>query len=285
VEGYPLSTNQTRFFAPAKLNLFLHVVGRREDGYHELQTLFRFLDFGDWLEFIPTPETAIDRTSGNEAVSIDEDLIIRAARLLQSQSGCSRGVEISVEKKIPLGAGLGGGSSDAATTLLALNQLWGLGLSSSELKELGLSLGADVPVFIQGHSAWAEGVGDRLSAVELPPATYLVVIPPVNVSTSRIFLDSKLTRNSPLITIADYQAGESRNDLEKVTCRLYPEMGEVLEWLGDYGRARMTGSGAAVFIELENTVFGQSVLAQMPEMWRGFIAQGVDFHPFWRNEH
>ncbi len=128
-------------------------------------------------------------------------------------------------------------------------------------------------------------MGDRLSAVELPPATYLVVIPPVNVSTSRIFLDSKLTRNSPLITIADYQAGESRNDLEKVTCRLYPEVGEVLEWLGDYGRARMTGSGAAVFIELENTVFGQSVLAQMPEMWRGFIAQGVDFHPFWRNEH
>lgn len=271
-----------RFFAPAKLNLFLHVVGRREDGYHQLQTLFRFLDFGDWLELNPTHGPAIRRISGNEEVLMNEDLILRAAHLLQSEAGCSRGVEISVDKKIPLGAGLGGGSSDAATTLLALNRLWGLGLSRPELKGLGLSLGADVPLFIEGRSAWAEGVGDQLNAVELPPTTYLVVMPPVNVATSQIFSDSKLTRNSPLITIADYQAGESRNDLEQVTSRLYPEVGKVLEWLGAHGHPRMTGSGGAVFLELEDRVLGEELLQKMPERWRGIIAQGVDNHPFWR---
>lgn len=268
--------------APAKLNLFLHVTGRRSDGYHLLQTVFRFLDFGDELGFELTDEGRIRRAAPLAGVPEEQDLTVRAARLLKERSGVSQGVVIHLTKRLPLGGGLGGGSSDAATTLIALNTLWGANLSVDELARLGLALGADVPVFVRGNAAWAEGVGEVLSPVALPPAWYVVLIPPVTVSTAEVFADSKLTRNTPPITIRDFLAGRGRNDLEPVVCRRHPEVAQALEWLRRYGDARMTGSGGCVFLAVPDEAVGLEILAKVQMPLSGFVARGLDRHPIYR---
>jgi 4-diphosphocytidyl-2-C-methyl-D-erythritol kinase len=269
--------------APAKLNLFLHVVGRRPDGYHLLQTLFRFIDLQDTLHFTLRDDGAVRRTSAIEGVAEEQDLCVRAARLLQSETGCGLGVDIAVEKRIPMGGGLGGGSSDAATTLIALNRLWSLGLSRSRLMQIGLSLGADVPVFVFGENAFAEGVGEELQAYPLPEAWYVVLTPPVHVPTAQIFARPELTRNTVSITMRALLEGQSglqlRNDLEPVVCGLYPEVGRYIAWLSSFGKAMMTGSGSCVFAEFASRNKAEEVLQQLPNGMRGVVAQGLTRHP------
>ncbi len=274
-------TGPTRYPAPAKLNLFLHVTGRRKDGYHELQTVFRFLDYGDELAFNLRPDGIIRRSTPVAGVPEDCDLCVRAARLLQAQSGCAWGADIELFKRLPLGGGLGGGSSDAATTLIVLNRLWGTGLTGAQLEALALQLGADVPVFVYGRSAFAEGVGERLQALHLEPAWYVVLVPEAAVSTTEIFSDAELTRNTNAITIAAFSVGQGHNDLEPVVCRRYPEVARHLEWLRRYGDARMTGSGACVFCAFENEAQAARVLSELPGGMRGFAARGLDRHPLW----
>ena len=272
---------ETSYPAPAKLNLFLHVVGRRADGYHLLQSVFRFLDHGDRLRFEIRPDGAILRASELPGVAPENDLCVRAARLLQQATGCRQGVEISLEKILPLGGGLGGGSSDAATTLLALNRLWGVDLSRLQLQELALKLGADVPVFVFGESAFAEGVGEQLRRIVLPPAWYVVLVPPVQVPTAEVFASAELTRNTPAIRPEDFAAGQGRNDLEPVVCRNYPQVAECLSWLKTFGDARMTGSGACVFAAFPAEEDARRVFALKPAAMGGFVARGVDRHPLW----
>ena len=264
--------------APAKLNLFLHITGQRDDGYHLLQTVFQFLDLADQLYFDINNNGEISRRSELPGVSPEQDLVVRAARLLQQETGCPQGVSISMEKHLPMGAGLGGGSSDAATTLLALNALWDCGLKRARLCELGLQLGADVPVFIGGHAAWAEGVGEHLQPVDVAECWYVVLTPEVTVSTAEIFADPQLTRNSPAITIRDFRAGRVRNDIEPVVRVLYKQVDDALRWLSDFGEARMTGTGACVFLPCEDRAQAESVLQQGPPA-AGFIARGLNRHP------
>ena len=271
----------TSYLAPAKLNLWLHVVGRRPDGYHLLQSVFRFLDYGDRLHLSLRGDGRIVRVTDLPGVPEERDLVVRAARLLQEATGCTSGVEISVEKVLPMGGGLGGGSSDAATVLLALNRLWELNLSRGELQHIGLRLGADVPVFIFGESAFAEGVGEILQPITLPPAWYVVLIPPVSVATAEIFAAPELTRNTTSIKMCDLSTAELRNDLQSVVCERVPEVAECLAWLGRHGDARMTGSGACVFAAFASRDEAVSVLAQKPATYSGFVAQGLDRHPLW----
>ena len=283
--------------APAKLNLFLHVVGRRPDGYHLLQTLFRFIDLHDTLHFGLREDGAVRRVNAVEGVTEDQDLCVRAARLLQSETGCRLGVDISVEKHIPMGGGLGGGSSDAATALIALNRLWSLALSRERLMQLGLRLGADVPVFVFGENAFAEGVGEKLQACLLPEACYVVLFPPVQVPTAQIFAHPKLTRDTVSITIRallEQLPGHTsqtegffpsvlerqlRNDLQSVVCNLYPEVARYIAWLGNFGKAMMTGSGACVFAEFASRSQAEAVLRQLPCDMHGVVAQGLARHP------
>jgi 4-diphosphocytidyl-2-C-methyl-D-erythritol kinase len=263
--------------APAKLNLFLHVTGRRADGYHELQTLFRFIDLADTLHFSLREDGVVHRTNEIADVPEDQDLCVRAARLLQKETGCSLGVDIAVEKRIPMGGGLGGGSSDAATTLIALNRLWSLGLTRARLMELGLQLGADVPVFVFGENAFAEGVGEKLQAYALPPAWYVVLFPPVQVPTAKIFAHPELTRNSVSIIMRALSTQPWRNDLQAVVCELYPEVAASLAELGKFGRAMMTGSGACVFAEFESREHAETVLQKLSHP--GVVVQGLLRHP------
>ncbi len=268
--------------APAKLNLFLHVVGQRPDGYHLLQTVFRFLDHGDRLRFQPRDDGAVVLETPLPGVPPDSDLTVRAARLLQSSTGCRQGVRIFLDKRLPLGGGLGGGSSDAATVLLALNHLWGLGLSRSRLQELGLALGADVPVFVFGRNAFAEGVGERLLPVDLPEAWYLVLEPPVAVPTQDIFRAPDLCRATPPLSAENWRPGDGRNDLEPVACRLFPEVGEHLDWLRRRAGAegsRMSGSGACVFAAFAGEAQARQLARQLPAGWQGWVAQGLAAHP------
>lgn len=267
--------------APAKLNLFLHVVGRRPDGYHLLQTVFRFIDYGDVVHLAAREDGRIFRSHDLPGITQDQDLTVRAARLLQSAAGTRLGVEIRLEKRLPQGGGLGGGSSDAATVLLALNRLWRLDWPRRKLEELALNLGADVPVFIFGQSAFAEGVGEKLRPLALPPAWYVVLIPPVAVSTAEVFAATELTRNTPPITIADFSAGLGRNDLEPVVCVRSPQVARCLDWLKDQGDARMTGSGACVFVAVPDRAAAQGILDRLPADMRGFIAAGLDRHPLY----
>ena len=274
------------YTAPAKLNLFLHVVGRRADGYHQLQTLFRFIDLSDTLHFTLRPDGVVVRLNAVEGVLEEQDLCVRAARLLQQESGCRLGVEIRLEKRIPMGGGLGGGSSDAATTLLALNKLWKLGLSRTRLMQLGLALGADVPVFIFGENAFAEGVGEQLQAFPLSDAWYVVLSPPVHVPTMQIFTHPELTRDTNSITIRALPIGQRfatvgwlGNDLQAVACKLYPEVADYLAILSKFAPARMTGSGACVFAEFDSEVAAQHVLQQLPTEIKGFVARGLAQHP------
>lgn len=270
---------QLTCLAPAKLNLFLHVVGRRADGYHQLQTLFRFIDLSDTLHFTLRQDGAVRRTAGLADVPAAQDLCVRAAHLLQQETGCRLGADIAVEKRIPMGGGLGGGSSDAATTLLALNKLWGLGLTRDRLMQLGLRLGADVPVFIFGENAFAEGVGERLQAYPLPEAWYIVLFPPVHVPTAQVFSHPELTRDTISFKIRDLSTQPLRNDLQAVVCRLYPEVARHLTWLAQYGPAMMTGSGACVFAEFGDRAAAETVLARLPGDMRGVVVRGLPHHP------
>ena len=272
-------TAAVRFPAPGKLNLFLHVVGRRDDGYHLLQTAFTFIDRGDFLTFVPRDDNLVVRLDGASAIPPDDDLCVRAAKLLQAKTGVRSGVSISVEKHLPLGAGLGGGSSDAATTLIVLNRLWNLDLTREELQTIGLELGADVPVFIFGRSAFAEGVGEKLTPFEVPKAWYVVLTPPVEVATKTIFADPELTRDSIPIKISDFSSVALRNDLEAVTKHRFPEVGHYLQWLSEYSPARMTGSGSAVFAAFSDQAGAEKVLAGLPETMKGFVAEGWNIHP------
>ena len=270
--------------APAKLNLFLHVTGRRPDGYHTLQTLFQFLDVGDELRFDLTGDGRIARANLLPGVPEDRDLCVRAARLLQAASGTTQGAVIHLDKRLPLGGGLGGGSSGAATSLLALNDLGGCTLAPEALAALGLTLGADVPVFVRGHAAWAEGVGEILTPADPPERWVVVLAPAVAVSTAQVFAafdrEHDLTPYSPAITIRDFHAGRGRNDLEPVVRRLYPEVDNALKWLGKFGDARMTGSGACVFLPVADEASGRAILAQRPAaLAGGFVARGRNVHP------
>jgi 4-diphosphocytidyl-2-C-methyl-D-erythritol kinase len=265
--------------APAKINLFLHVVGRRADGYHLLQTVFRFLSYGDELRFTPRDDGEIALATPIPGVPQESDLTVRAAHLLRGYANASTGVTIHLNKRLPLGGGLGGGSSDAATTLMALNELWEIHLSSVELQRLGLGLGADVPVFIHGRSCFAEGVGEQFSDVVLPAAWYLVTVPSVAVPTAEIFKSGDLRRDTPPVTPGSWRPGDGHNDLEPVACRLHPEIAAHLAWLRARGRASMSGSGACCFAEFATEADAQRVWAELPSGWTGFIACGLDSHP------
>lgn len=271
--------------APAKLNLFLHVVGRRADGYHLLQTLFRLIDLNDTLTFTRRDDGEIHRVNPVEGVPEDQDLCVRAARRLQESTGCAHGVDILLNKVIPMGGGLGGGSSDAATTLLALNRLWSLNLSRRELMQIGVTLGADVPFFIYGENAFAEGVGEELQAYTLPEAWYVVLTPPAHVPTAEIFTHPELTRNTISMTMralpvgSAFKLGQFGNDLQAVACRLYPVIEQHLAWLKSFSPSLMTGSGACVFAEFPTEEAAKAVLSCLPENMRGFVARGLQQHP------
>lgn len=257
----------------------LHLVGRRADGYHLLQTVFQFLDFSDQLGFSLRNDGKIRRVTRIDSVPEEHDLVVRAAKLLAQQLPAVPGVDIEVRKNIPMGAGLGGGSSDAATVLLALNNLWGANFSKNRLAQLGLQLGADVPVFVNGLASWAEGVGETLEPVELPQPWYLVVNPGCHVSTAEVFSDSDLTRSSPLTTIADFLAHGGRNDCESVVVKRYPQIATAMQWLDRFARARLTGTGACIFASFEVESEAQDVLNQLPVEYTGFVARGLNQSP------
>ena len=273
--------------APAKLNLFLHVVGRRRDGYHLLQSVFTLIDLHDTLRFRVRPDGVVHRVNDVPGVLPAEDLVVRAARLLQEASGASEGADIEIEKRIPMGGGLGGGSSDAATTLVVLNRLWKTGFDREALAEIGAGLGADVPFFIFGRPAWAEGIGDRLREVEIPPRWYVVLAPPAHVPTQAVYTAPELTRDTEPLKMEDFSAhpneflSDSRfhNDLEPVVTNRFPAVREHLEWLRAHGDARMTGSGGCVFAAFEGREPAQRVIDALPGSMTGFIAQGLTHHP------
>lgn len=274
-----MSTHSLTLPAPAKLNLFLHITGRRADGYHELQTLFRFLDYGDDITLSLRDDKQIRRVAGNADIPEADDLIVRAARLLQAETACSQGVDLSVNKCLPMGGGLGGGSSDAATVLQGLNVLWQLGLSDDVLAALGLQLGADVPVFVRGHAAWAEGIGEVIRPVELDECWYLVIHPSVHVSTAEIFADTGLTRNCQIITIATFLAGQCQNVFEPVVRKQYPAVAEALDWLSQFADAKLTGSGSCLFAAFADKTAAEQVLQKLPAKWLGFVAHSGSVSP------
>ena len=273
------SAAPTHWPAPAKLNLFLHVTGRRADGYHELQTLFQLIDLCDDLVLSVRADGVIERTAGPEGVEPETDLTVRAARALKAATGTALGASIQVRKRIPVGGGLGGGSSDAATVLLALNELWECRLPLAELTTLGLSLGADVPVFIGGSSAWGEGVGERLTPVALPEAWFVIVHPGVTVSTAGVFQSPELTRNSPLITIRAFFEAGGRNDCEPVVRARFPEVAEAMQWLGRYAPARLSGTGSCVFAACASAIEAERLAARVPDHWPSYVARGLNTSP------
>lgn len=270
--------------APAKLNLFLHITGRYADGYHALQTAFQLIDHCDRVGIAVREDGRIERPVGLAEVPPERDLTVRAARLLQAHTGVRAGAELHIVKRIPTGGGLGGGSSDAATVLLALNALWRTGLTLPALAQLGLQLGADVPVFVQGQTAWGEGRGERLTALPTPPRWFLVIHPAVHVSTSEVFQAPELTRNSPLLTIRDFSTAPVGNVCEPVVRARYPEVAEALDWLDGQlahtgTRARMTGTGSCIFAAFEHWQQAEAIAARVPARWRGFVAQGLNRSP------
>ncbi|MFP1721495.1 4-(cytidine 5'-diphospho)-2-C-methyl-D-erythritol kinase [Lonsdalea quercina] len=278
-----MSTNKMSWPSPAKLNLFLYITGRRADGYHDLQTLFQFLDYGDTLTITPRAGEAITLLTKMEGVPVEQNLIVRAAKLLQAhcrqQDLPFSGAEIAIDKQLPMGGGLGGGSSNAATVLVALNYLWQCGLSSEALAELGLGLGADVPVFIRGYAAFAEGVGEALTFVEPEEKWYLVAHPGISISTPEIFNDPDLKRDSPVRTLQSLLAYPFANDCEPVARKRFREVEQLLSWLLEYAPARLTGTGACVFAEFDTESAARQVLDQAPENLNGFIARGANVSP------
>lgn len=269
----------SRWPAPAKLNLFLHVVGRRADGYHQLQTVFRLIGRADYLRFAPRADGELVLTTPLPGVAPETDLTLRAARLLQQETGCRQGAAIALEKYLPMGGGLGGGSSDAATVLLALNHLWQLGLSRQRLQEIGLSLGADVPVFVAGHNAFAEGVGEALLPISLPEAWYVVLEPGVMVPTAAIFGAPELRRDTPVMAAESWRPGIGGNDLEAVAVARFPAVAAALAVLQKFGEARMSGSGACVFVEFSDRDSALAALGGLPAGSRAWLAQGLAAHP------
>lgn len=266
--------------APGKLNLFLHVVGRRPDGYHELQTAFQFVELCDWLRFHERPAGVFERIGEVPGVSEADDLVLRAAReLAATAGGAPCGVAVQLDKRLPVGGGIGGGSSDAATTLLALNHLWNLGLSATDLARVGLRLGADVPVFLLGRAAWAEGIGERLQAWDFPEPVYLLVRPDVAVPTAEIFKAPELTRDSTITTIAGFLRSGGRNDCEPVVRRRYPAVAAALEWAGRFGPARLTGTGSCVFVPMADAASARQALTELPREWRGWVTRGLNRSP------
>ena len=276
---------QLSLLAPAKLNLFLHITGRREDGYHNLQTLFQLLDVGDELKFEAKCNCEIILEPELEGVAPEDNLIVRAARLLQQEAGkalpsFSQGAKIQLLKRLPMGGGIGGGSSNAATTLLGLNHLWNLHFSIDHLAELGAALGADIPVFVRGQTAWAEGVGDLLQPLEMEEKWYLVLVPQCHVSTAEIFCHKDLTRDTPNITVAAFLEQGGRNDCQPLVRRLFPQVDEALYWLSDHSdNARMSGTGACVFAAFASPEAAEAVLKQLPSHIKGFVARGVNQSP------
>jgi len=269
----------SRWPAPAKINLFLHVTGRRPDGYHELQTLFQLLDWGDTIRIRILKDARIRREPADYPVPEDDDLVVRAARLLQQESGCSLGATIGVDKSVPLGAGLGGGSSDAATVLLVLNRLWGCGLDLRALADLGLRLGADVPLFVHGHSAMATGVGERLEAVALGRRHYVLVFPELSIVTRDVFMDRDLPRDSKPIGLADALSGRGHNDCEIVVRARYPAMAAALEELRRWGEPRLTGTGSAIFLSMDSEQEAKSAAQEMKTLYNVRAVSGVDRSP------
>ena len=268
------------YSAPAKLNLMLHIVGRRADGYHELQTVFQLIDLCDQLEVRSRPDGQIVRLSGPAGIAQDDDLTVRAARALQASTGTRFGAEITIRKRIPMGGGLGGGSSDAATTLMVLNRIWQTGLSSEQIAAIGAKLGADVPVFVAGSSAWAEGIGEKLTPMSLqPPAWYLVLFPGVAVPTAAVFQAPELTRNSPPTTMRGFLETGGRNDCEAVVRARFPAVAEALDWLGRHAPARLTGTGSCVFAKFARVEDAERIAARVPDSWRAYVARGLDRSP------
>ncbi len=275
------------WLAPAKLNLFLHITGQRADGYHELQTVFQFLDYGDELKFALRADSKIQRVQNIEGIDAEEDLVVRAAHALQKACACQQGIDIYLNKNLPMGAGLGGGSSDAATTLHALNQIWSCDLSHDALADIGLKLGADVPIFVHGYAAFAEGIGEKLTSIELEQPWYLVITPDIHVSTAEIFADLELTRDCPAIKIRDLADSDWDNVCLPVVKKHYPAVAQALEMLGQYAEARMSGTGASVFAAFETEAEAKQVRDSlrdatqvgMPVAWKDFIAKGVNISP------
>jgi len=271
--GYP---------APAKLNLFLHVTGRRADGYHLLQSVFVLIDRCDTLRVAVRDDAVVRRVNDVPGVPAETDLAVRAAKALQAAAGCAVGADIEVEKRIPMGGGLGGGSSDAATVLLVLDRLWKLHLGTARLQEIGVGLGADVPFFVGGRNAWVEGIGERIVPIDVPPRWYAVLVPPVHVATRDIFAAAELTRDRETLKMEDFSARPATafvNDLEAVAVSRYPQVRSHLQWLRQYGQARMTGSGGCVFAGFDSRDAAQGVIDALPATMQGFIAQGLTHHP------
>ena len=265
--------------APAKLNLFLHVIGRRADGYHDLQTVFQLIDLADDIRIQVRADGLIERQAGPEGVPAEADLVVRAARALQRVVGTRLGASLSITKRIPMGGGLGGGSSDAATVLVALNRMWGCGLAEDELAAIGVTLGADVPVFVRGRSAWAEGRGERLTPMELPERWFALVHPQVHVPTAAVFQAPELTRNSPPITMTGFLQSGGRNDFEPVVRARYGEVADALDWLGQFAPARLTGTGSCVFAPCASLNEAQDIVTRVPAQWRAMVARGMNVSP------
>jgi 4-diphosphocytidyl-2-C-methyl-D-erythritol kinase len=272
-------SGETHWPAPAKLNLFLHVTGRRPNGYHELQTVFQLIDLRDSISIAVREDGLIERPGGPAGVDPESDLTVRAARALQVATGARRGATLRVSKRIPMGGGLGGGSSDAATVLLALNELWGCGLGVNELAGLALPLGADVPVFVRGSSAWGEGVGEHLQPLELPERWYVIIHPGVSVGTREVFQSPELTRNSPVITIRAFFQGAGRNDCEAVVRARAPEVADALDWLERHAPARLTGTGSCIFAPCSSAIEAERIAARVPDRWTSFVARGLNVSP------
>ena len=272
-------TDETLWPAPAKLNLFLHVTGRRPDGYHELQTVFQLIDLCDTIGISIRDDGRIERPDGPPGVDPESDLTVRAARALQAATGCPLGATLRIRKRIPMGGGLGGGSSDAATVLLALNELWGCRLPLDQLAGLGLPLGADVPVFVRGSSAWGQGVGEDLQPLELPESWYVVIHPGVAVGTRDVFQSPELTRNSPVITIRAFFQSGGRNDCEPVVRARFPEVADALDWLGRFAPARLTGTGSCIFAPCATAIDAERLAARVPDRWTSYVARGLNVSP------
>lgn len=265
--------------SPAKINLFLHVTAQRNDGYHEIQTVFQFLDYCDSLEFQIEQSTTLELLTPVKGVKNESNIILRAAKCLQSHTNSPQGAKISIKKRLPIGGGLGGGSSNAATTLIALNHLWKTKLTTTELAQLGLTLGADVPVFIHGYAAWAEGVGEELTPILPAEPWYVIIVPDCQVSTAEVFSSQELTRDCEPITISRFLSGEGENICEGVVLKSYPAISQAVDWLNCYGKSRMSGTGACIFADFSSQVQAQQVLDNLPQNWQGFIAKGCNQSP------
>lgn len=279
MSAQPRQPLETHWPAPAKLNLFLHITGKRPDGFHDLQTVFQLIDLCDDIAITPREDGVIERTAGPADVPPESDLAVRAAKALKGATGSALGASLRVTKRIPMGGGLGGGSSDAATTLLALNHLWSTGLTPAQLAAIGLTLGSDVPVFVAGSSAWAEGRGEQLTPVELPERWFVVIHPRVHVPTAAVFQAPELTRNSPKITMRALLETGGRNDCESVVRARFPEVADALDWLARFGSARLTGTGACVFADFARAADAERVAARVPDRWTSFVARGLNTSP------